>query len=1236
MSRKAKFLGQIVVLIYVTLTTNPGLSQTISGTNNSNKVMFNSSLSHEEWDDRFFLAGPSGAIRAFARQGSDIFVGGFFEASGNILASGIAKWDGLQWANLGAGVSQGEVLAILVDSNKVYVAGSFHVVDGQTVEGVALWDGSSWSALGDGTLQPFFGSVQSLAKIGNDIYAGGKFDGLGGFSGLNNIARWDGAMWQPLGTGVNDIIFDMAVDGSDLFVAGAFFLAGGSVTKRIAKWDGNSWMAFNPDPNIFVSNAIEVDGSNIYVGGNFSEEFGFLGNNVVMFDGNAWSRMGNGVNGIVEDIVVESGAVFVCGNFDSAGTGPADKVAVWNGSSWSSVGNGFGGGSARGLFNDGSDVIAVGSFFSANNAAFSQAAQWNGVSWSPVFPDNGGLGVFNEAESILIQAQDVYVGGFFGIAGNIRANNIAKWNGGNWEALGDGINGRVKALELFGNNLIAGGLFDIAGGGQAANISMWDGNSWTALGSGISGGSNAQVCALFSAGSDLYVAGLFSSAGGISSNNIAKWDGNNWSSLGSGTDGVVLALAGDGAYIYAGGTFTMAGGNAVSNIARWNGSSWSAMGTGVTGSPGTVRTLGFNDTLLHVGGDFQDAGGTFAADYALWDGSNWINTGNPGVSDVSDIAFQGDTVIVVGLAGAAIRPPGSFFQSLDIGSAKSVGANGPDLFFGGQFEIAGGNVAVGFTRYHFNQPPALANAIADQFVPEDFMTHVVADLGAVFSDPDDPVLFWAVSTDGNTTAQVNGSDLELSAVSDFSGMSEVIVVADDGALSVSDTFAVMVASINDPPSLSNVPDVTFDEDQNAQLALNQFVTDVDHDTSQIAFSADVIGASQVVQTDNTLLYDEAKRRLKKVFGRADVRKYWKDSKLFLEVDETDLIISIDSLTHVVDFSSSMDSSGTFTVVFTATDDSGAADNDTISVTVNPINDGPVVVNAVQDTVLNEDSGPHVFVADLKTVFSDADGDVMTFSSVSSAGMQVNISNDTLYGDSDLNFVGMAEVTVTADDGVAAASDSFLVTFLNVNDPPQATTLLHPAAGDTLPNITSPVDFRWTSANDIDGDPVSFNLILSGPGLDSAIISIVDTAFLFDGSAVFQATATYAWFVESTDGIVIVSSDTSEFHTPIVVDLGGVSGLPVAFALHQNYPNPFNPKTHIRFDLPATSRVTLRVFNSIGQEVRTLISARPTQAGFQSVTWDGRNQSGFSVSSGIYIYELRAGDFVRSRKMLLLK
>ncbi|MCJ7496531.1 MAG: T9SS type A sorting domain-containing protein [candidate division Zixibacteria bacterium] len=94
-------------------------------------------------------------------------------------------------------------------------------------------------------------------------------------------------------------------------------------------------------------------------------------------------------------------------------------------------------------------------------------------------------------------------------------------------------------------------------------------------------------------------------------------------------------------------------------------------------------------------------------------------------------------------------------------------------------------------------------------------------------------------------------------------------------------------------------------------------------------------------------------------------------------------------------------------------------------------------------------------------------------------------------------------------------------------------------------------------------------------------------------------------------------------------------IPKEFSLSHNYPNPFNSITNIGYMLPADTYVKLTIYNIVGQKVRTLIDGEET-AGYKNVIWDGKNDNGEEVCSGIYFYLINAGSFAKASKMSLLK
>jgi len=94
-------------------------------------------------------------------------------------------------------------------------------------------------------------------------------------------------------------------------------------------------------------------------------------------------------------------------------------------------------------------------------------------------------------------------------------------------------------------------------------------------------------------------------------------------------------------------------------------------------------------------------------------------------------------------------------------------------------------------------------------------------------------------------------------------------------------------------------------------------------------------------------------------------------------------------------------------------------------------------------------------------------------------------------------------------------------------------------------------------------------------------------------------------------------------------------VPKEFSLHQNYPNPFNPVTTINYDLPKDAYVNLVIYDILGREVINLVG-KDMSAGYQTVIWNTRNQFGSPVAAGIYFYQIQTRDFVKTKKMVLLK
>ena len=121
--------------------------------------------------------------------------------------------------------------------------------------------------------------------------------------------------------------------------------------------------------------------------------------------------------------------------------------------------------------------------------------------------------------------------------------------------------------------------------------------------------------------------------------------------------------------------------------------------------------------------------------------------------------------------------------------------------------------------------------------------------------------------------------------------------------------------------------------------------------------------------------------------------------------------------------------------------------------------------------------------------------------------------------------------------------------------------------------------------------------------------------------------------EIAEGLVF---DPSQLANPLAGGVLDIQTTPTEFALLQNFPNPFNPETTIGYELAESADVTLQIYNVVGQVVRTLMAAEPQSVGRYQVRWDGMDDRGMPVSSGIYFYQISAGKFQDVRKLMLLK
>ena len=159
--------------------------------------------------------------------------------------------------------------------------------------------------------------------------------------------------------------------------------------------------------------------------------------------------------------------------------------------------------------------------------------------------------------------------------------------------------------------------------------------------------------------------------------------------------------------------------------------------------------------------------------------------------------------------------------------------------------------------------------------------------------------------------------------------------------------------------------------------------------------------------------------------------------------------------------------------------------------------------------------------------------------------------------------------------------------------------------------------------------------------DSGVECLIDDDMANMATNSAMSALTEGETLANVSGIFNFSYGTYKIQIRDMADLGQLgidddfAGVAREFALYPNYPNPFNPETRIRFQLAENSNVRLMIYDVLGRKVRTLVSER-MDAGHHVLNWNGLNDAGADVASGMYVYRIKAGDFIAHRKMLLVR
>ncbi|RYE22610.1 MAG: hypothetical protein EOP51_12715 [Sphingobacteriales bacterium] len=262
-----------------------------------------------------------------------------------------------------------------------------------------------------------------------------------------------------------------------------------------------------------------------------------------------------------------------------------------------------------------SDIYACGSITKIGGTSVNSVAKWNGTQWQPV--GNTFTEWVHKLEPI---GTDLFAMPYNTTA---DSNHIYKWDGSQWNKYAKGFYltntnlGSYHASSLYdaieyNGKLIVCGEFDRAGSNNISGIAEWNGSDWSALGTGLTDpitGLNIYPHKMFLYNSNLYVVGNFKKAGGVTVNGVAYWDGSNWHAMGDGFNSAVYGIEEYKGSLYACGEFTKSGSDDLYSIAKWDGAKWVNAGisltTDVPGYKAFGHTLKKVGDLLYVSGGFD-------------------------------------------------------------------------------------------------------------------------------------------------------------------------------------------------------------------------------------------------------------------------------------------------------------------------------------------------------------------------------------------------------------------------------------------------------------------------------------------------------------------------------------------------------------------------------------------------------------------------------------------------------
>jgi hypothetical protein len=269
-------------------------------------------------------------VRVLAAMPNGDVIAGLRNVSASVPVGDVRRFDGANWTPLVTSM-QGVVNALhALPNGDLLIGGDFTSVNGVPANGLARWDGATWTEFAGGVAGPFGFSVTKFGVLANgDLVVGGRFSAAGGVA-ANNIAKWNGTSFSPLGSGLANpgtVVSAPAVTGletlpnGDLFVCGMFQVAGGVAVNSVALWNGSSWSPMGAGlggPSIYsgvLFSATQLPNGDVLVAGGYPVGGGGIwAGRLHRWDGSSWQQQGGALGSFLYAVDWVGGGVVAGGD----------------------------------------------------------------------------------------------------------------------------------------------------------------------------------------------------------------------------------------------------------------------------------------------------------------------------------------------------------------------------------------------------------------------------------------------------------------------------------------------------------------------------------------------------------------------------------------------------------------------------------------------------------------------------------------------------------------------------------------------------------------------------------------------------------------------------------------------------------------------------------------------------------------------------------------------------------